>query len=307
MQWTARTAAMTRLVVAIPTFKRPERLAELLPMAGEQLAALRASGLVTDAAMFVVDNDGGESARSVVAVVVRGLPGTLRRREDPGIPAVRNRRCRRVERLPAARVHRRRRAAAAGLARVARAHVAGDRAAGGGHGRVVSIFAEDVDPWVTASGLFQRPQRADRHRDLRRGDRQPPSRPRPGPRERGPVRRVDRSRRRLRHALQQGAQAHRGPVGLVQRVGRRRHGRDRTSDASVGAQARVQPRQRRRHGAAPKLESGAPRRRRSASRGFIGGVARSSSAVCAQRVRLAGPLRCGTASAGCGWRTAAPG
>ncbi len=147
------------IVVAIPTFKRPERLAELLPLVGEQLSELVDAGLVSRGGIVVVDNDSAGSARSVVAPSFSGFPTRYAVETTKGIPAVRNRALDEStdfrllafiddDELPLA----------GWLRALVETWEAFEHPAAV-MGRVVSIFAEDVDPWVTASGLFQRPQR----------------------------------------------------------------------------------------------------------------------------------------------------
>lgn len=147
------------LVVAIATFKRPDRLRETLSLVGEQLADLVAQGGVRHAEILVVDNDPAESARGVVAVGYHGTPTRYVAEAKPGIPHVRNRA------LDESRDFR------------LLAFIDDDEVPLEGWirslvdvwrrfdhptavmGRVVSIFAADVDPWVLESGLFQRPER----------------------------------------------------------------------------------------------------------------------------------------------------
>lgn len=147
------------LVVAIPTFKRPERLSDLLPLVGDHLTRAVAEGLVRDPAILVVDNDASESARPVVDAVYSGFPATYVVETTPGIPAVRNRALDESagfrllsfiddDELPLDDW-------LGALVRTWSAHHEPTAVVG----RVVSIFADDVDPWVTASGLFQRPQK----------------------------------------------------------------------------------------------------------------------------------------------------
>lgn len=148
-----------RLVVAIPTFQRPDRLAELLPLAGAQLADLCREGLVTGGAIVVVDNDRDGSARVVVGPAYEGIPARYSVETTPGIPAVRNRALDESadfrllvfiddDELPRPGWLRHLVTTWAGFDRPAAVM-----------GRVVSVFAADVDPWVRSSGLFQRPER----------------------------------------------------------------------------------------------------------------------------------------------------
>lgn len=153
------TAADARLVVAIPTFKRPERLQETLALVGAQLADLSASGAVRSCDILVIDNDPAQSAREVVQGEYVGIPSRYVAESTPGIPAVRNRA------LDESTAHDL-------LIFIDDDEVPLDGWASslvttwsehqhptGVMGRVVSIFAPDADPWVLQSGLFQRPER----------------------------------------------------------------------------------------------------------------------------------------------------
>jgi glycosyltransferase involved in cell wall biosynthesis len=147
------------IVVAIPTFKRPQRLAELLPLVGAQVAELCAEGLVSRGGIVVVDNDSAGSACSVVDSSHAGVPACYALETTPGIPAVRNRALDESkdfrlfafiddDELPLPEW----------LRSLVVAWKEFDQPAAV-MGRVVSIFAADVDPWVKYSGLFQRPER----------------------------------------------------------------------------------------------------------------------------------------------------
>ncbi|HEY8589126.1 MAG TPA: glycosyltransferase family A protein [Naasia sp.] len=147
------------LVVAIPTFKRPERLAQLLPLVGAQASALLAEGVLSRAGIVVVDNDAEASGRAVVGPEYFGVPAGYAVESTRGIPAVRNRLMDESadfrllafiddDELPRADWLR-------SLVATWREH--GRPAAV--MGRVVSIFPSDTDPWIIASGLFQRPQK----------------------------------------------------------------------------------------------------------------------------------------------------
>ena len=147
------------VIVAIPTFKRAERLAELLPLVGAQISELCAEDVVSRGGIIVVDNDSAGSARAVVDPCYAGIPARYALETTRGIPAVRNRALDESEdfrvlafidddELP--------------LPEWLRSLVVTwkefDRPTAV-MGRVVSIFAEDVDPWVKSSGLFQRRER----------------------------------------------------------------------------------------------------------------------------------------------------
>ena len=76
-----------RLVVAVLTYRRPDRIAALVPVLAEQAADLaqRVRGLVTS--VLVVDND----AAGTGAAAVAGLGATAVVEPEPGISAARNR------------------------------------------------------------------------------------------------------------------------------------------------------------------------------------------------------------------------
>lgn len=146
-----------RLVVAIPTFKRPARLAALLPLVGDQLRALRNADHSIQTSILVVDNDPAASARAVVDDDFAGSPTQYVVETTPGIPAVRNRALDQAtssdllafiddDELPLE-------GWVSALVTTWREY--NEPAAV--MGRVVSILADDVDPWVVGSGVFYRP------------------------------------------------------------------------------------------------------------------------------------------------------
>lgn len=141
------------LTVAIPTFRRPGQLSRLLEVLPSCLSEVPSS---IRAEVLVVDNDPDGSASEVVKE--QGIAARYVVETTPGIAAARNRalnECRgsdflafidddevpRPRWLPA-------------LIEVAEA--AGATAV---MGRVISVFDEDVDPWILASGTFRRPER----------------------------------------------------------------------------------------------------------------------------------------------------
>ena len=154
------SATVPDLVVAIATFKRPDRLTKTLALVGEQLTELADDGRVGRAEILVVDNDPARSAREVVTPEHGGAVTRYVAEAKPGIPNVRNRS---LDESPDFRLL---------------VFIDDDEVPLSGWvrslvdtwerfdqptavmGRVVSIFAEDVDPWVLECGLFQRPQRA---------------------------------------------------------------------------------------------------------------------------------------------------
>lgn len=139
-----------RVTIAIPTFRRRERLARLLDeLPGQRRAAETAHGVTTS--IVVIDNDPERSAREVVD----GQDAVYVTEPTPGLAAVRN-----------AAID------AAGDADALvfidddetpepgwLASLVGQWRAGGSEfvsGRVSSTFAEPVDPWIEAGGFFRR-------------------------------------------------------------------------------------------------------------------------------------------------------
>ncbi|WP_246852716.1 glycosyltransferase family 2 protein [Naasia sp. SYSU D00948] len=160
MQAHAPDGDLPNIVVAIPTFKRPERLAQLLPLVGVHLAELCEQGLASAGGIVVVDNDSTGSARTVVEPAYSGMPTRYAVETKRGIPAVRNRAL--VESADfrlLAFIDDDELPRPGWLSSLVETWRTFDRPAAV-MGRVVSIFAEDADPWVTASGLFQRPEKA---------------------------------------------------------------------------------------------------------------------------------------------------
>lgn len=148
---TSPSAAPPRITVAIPSYRRPERLATLLDALPDRIA--ETPDALVD--ILVVDNDPEGSAWPVVdgRVGVRYVNETT-----PGISAARNRaldECRESDliafldddEIP-------RPAWLSALLAVWRQH----RAAAVS-GRLVSVFQEDTDPWIIAAGTFYRQQR----------------------------------------------------------------------------------------------------------------------------------------------------
>lgn len=147
------------LVIAIPTYNRTERLAELLPLVGRQLAELATVGLpIKQTAILVVDNDPEGSARPVVAPRYEHSPAYHVVEKTPGIPAVRNRALKESTEFDVLSFIDDDELPRDGWIRsLAETWIRSGRPTAV-MGRVVSILADDVDPWVLASGDFQRPQ-----------------------------------------------------------------------------------------------------------------------------------------------------
>ncbi|MFJ4173053.1 polysaccharide deacetylase family protein [Microbacterium sp. NPDC089696] len=149
-----------RIAVAIPTYRRPERLRSLLAALPERFAELDGAA---DAEVFVIDNDPERSAESVGTDPPPGVRVTYAPEPTPGIAAARQHALDVTggfdllafiddDEVPhpqwlRALVDTWRRTGAAAVA-----------------GHVHTAFPDGTDPWVLASGLFARPLRADGER-----------------------------------------------------------------------------------------------------------------------------------------------
>ncbi len=101
---TTAAGAVTRLTLAVPTYRRPDHLRVGLPRLVDQLDGLRRrpgapsdagpdTGDGLDVELLVVDNDPEAGARPVVEEVATGAPLPVRyvHEREPGVVAVRNR------------------------------------------------------------------------------------------------------------------------------------------------------------------------------------------------------------------------
>lgn len=147
------SAQRLRLVVGIPTYQRPEKLAELLSVLPERIAEMP-EGI--DVGVVVADNDPSGSARTVVDQA----PLSVRyvREPHPGIGAVRNRL---IDTAGDARLlafidddERPLEGWLPALVETWRTH-----RADAVMGRVISVFEAHVDPWLIESGVFRRRER----------------------------------------------------------------------------------------------------------------------------------------------------
>lgn len=148
---TSPPPAELRVAIAIPTFHRPEKLAALLAELPERI---REVGATARCEVLVVDNDPAGSARSTVEQA-----GDLAVRyvvePEPGIAAVRNRAL--AESADAdllAFIDDDERPRPGWLHHLVETWLVTRPAAV--MGRVISLFAADVDPWVLATGAFRR-------------------------------------------------------------------------------------------------------------------------------------------------------
>lgn len=143
-----------QIAVAIPTFRRPDRLAQLLAVLPARFSELEGEVV---ASVIIADNDPAASARAVAAA--SPVETTYVIEEVPGIAAVRNR-------LLAAAAHVDLIAFIDddeiplegwlnALVRTWREH---DRPAAV-MGRVISVFETSVDPWLDHTGVFRRRER----------------------------------------------------------------------------------------------------------------------------------------------------
>jgi len=142
-----------RVVIGIPTFRRPDKLGELLAALPERIAECAGD---VDVRVVVVDNDPDASAREAAATARVAAEYAVE--AAPGIAAVRNRLLDESGGadvlcfldddevplpgwLPALIATWRETGAAAVM------------------GRVISVFEDDVDPWLIATGVFRRRER----------------------------------------------------------------------------------------------------------------------------------------------------
>ncbi|MGP9845415.1 glycosyltransferase family 2 protein [Brachybacterium sp. 107] len=141
-----------RITVAIPSYKRPEQLAALLAALPDRIAE------TVDATVdvLVVDNDPAGSARE--SAETAPLDVRYAHETTPGISAVRNRaldECRNSDLLAFLDDDEIPRPGwLSSLVEVWRDHHASAVC-----GRLVSVFADNTDPWMIASGTFYRRQR----------------------------------------------------------------------------------------------------------------------------------------------------
>jgi succinoglycan biosynthesis protein ExoM len=145
---------MERLVVAVLTYRRPERIAALVPVLVDQAAALTSRVDGVAASVLVVDNDPVGAGAAAVA----GLGVTAVVEPEPGISAARNRALRGAgdqdllvfvddDEVPHADW----------LFALYETYRATEAAAVAGP--VVSRYAVEPEPWVVAGGFYDRAHR----------------------------------------------------------------------------------------------------------------------------------------------------
>lgn len=140
-----------KIAVAIPTFRRPERLAGLLAALPERVEETRRSG---EFSVLVIDNDPDASARTV-AEDFNALPLRYVVEPRPGIAAARNRALdEAAEANLLAFIDDDEYPRPGWLA--ALISVWDEHRPAAVMGRVISLFEADVDPWVLATGVFRR-------------------------------------------------------------------------------------------------------------------------------------------------------
>lgn len=143
--------AGVRVTVAVPTFRRPAELADLLPRLLEQVAEVSAAGRYS-AEVLVIDNDPSGSAAAVAA----GRPGVRYVCEArPGIAAVRDRA---LDEAAGSRllafIDDDERPCEGWLAALLGTWAASGAAAVSG--RVLAEYSGPVDPWILAGRFFVR-------------------------------------------------------------------------------------------------------------------------------------------------------
>lgn len=142
-----------RLIIGIPTYRRPEKLAELLATLPDRIAEVPEG---VEVGVVVADNDPAGSARTVVDQAPLDVHYVCE--PHPGIGAVRNRL---IHTARDARLlafidddERPLEGWLPALVQTWRTH-----RADAVMGRVISVFEAHVDPWLIESGVFRRRER----------------------------------------------------------------------------------------------------------------------------------------------------
>lgn len=141
-------------VIAVPTFRRNDRLRELLPLLISQGEAVAATAEVT---VLVVDNDPDAGAREVVSGQSPGaIPVRYAHEPTPGIAAARNRALAEAEHADViAFLDDDEQPDVGWLAHLLRTWSDHDHASV--TGRVVPSFEQTPDPWIESGRFFVRP------------------------------------------------------------------------------------------------------------------------------------------------------
>ena len=142
------------IVVAIPTYRRPDRLSTTLPLVLDHIDRVAGDPtLDVDVSLVVIDNDPAGSARHTVRDAGRGV--RYQREPRPGIAAARNRALDAAAGADAVVfIDDDERPEPEWLASLVRTWLASG--ATGVMGRVVSEFTIEPEPWVAAGDFFQR-------------------------------------------------------------------------------------------------------------------------------------------------------
>ena len=146
---------MPELIVAIPTFRRPEALAHALTAVREQVDAENGRpDSPMHCSILVIDNDSAASGERIAL----GHSATYVIEPRPGIAAVRNRALAESRSAGAVLFIDDDEIPESGWLRAMIEMYATTKPTAVA-GRVVTRFPDSVEPWVSASGAFQRPKR----------------------------------------------------------------------------------------------------------------------------------------------------
>lgn len=143
-----------RLVVAVLTYRRPDRIAALVPVLAEQAADLARRVEEIEVSVLVVDND----AAGTGAAAVAGLGATVVVEPEPGISAARNRALRESDDHDLLVFVDDDEVPQAGWLHALHATYRETEAAAVS-GPVVSRYAVEPEPWVVAGGFYDRAHR----------------------------------------------------------------------------------------------------------------------------------------------------
>lgn len=146
------TAGPPAVAIGIPTYRRPKKLAELLAVLPERIAEVEGH----EVRVIVVDNDPQGSARDVCARAPVAVAHHVE--PTPGIAAVRNRLLDEAGTADlVAFIDDDERPLSHWLS--ALLETWGAHHSDAVMGRVISVFAHDVDPWLLETGVYRRRER----------------------------------------------------------------------------------------------------------------------------------------------------